>query len=156
MFTGALGCRVRDFSRTLKPGKVAGILVLMYGVTPLAGWVLARVFLGAEPELMAGQIFAAVLPAGITASVWTIMAGGDLPLALSLVVLATLLSGLLTPGLFRPLPGGDWTFTRGVWRRTWAKWSSCRSWPESPSASGGFHRTLNECARPQPSWSRAA
>ncbi|MGI6558302.1 MAG: bile acid:sodium symporter family protein [Limnochordia bacterium] len=105
MFNGALGCRVQDFSRACEPGKVAGILALMYGVTPLAGWIVARIFLGADPELMAGQVFAAVLPAGITASVWTIMAGGDVPLALSLVVLATLLSGILTPGLFRLLAG---------------------------------------------------
>lgn len=110
MFTGALACRVQDFRRVLEPGKVMAILALMYGATPLAGWILARTFLGAEPQLMAGQVFAAVLPAGITASVWTIMAGGDVPLALSLVVLTTLLSGILTPGLFGLLAGSQLDF----------------------------------------------
>ncbi|MGI6037210.1 MAG: bile acid:sodium symporter family protein [Limnochordia bacterium] len=114
MFTGALNCSLDDFRRVLyTPGTILLALGLMYIITPIITLGLTKLFFVGEPLLAAGQLFSSTLPVGITASVWTMLAGGNLPLCLGLVILTTLLSGLITPSLFHLLAGAQVEFA--VW-----------------------------------------
>lgn len=88
----------RDLARAaLSPLPVVTSLLLLHLVAPLFGWVAWRTIFPASPDLGAGLVMATAIPIGVSSLLWASLAGGDLPLALALVTLDTLLSPLVVP-----------------------------------------------------------
>ncbi|MGE5507938.1 MAG: bile acid:sodium symporter family protein [Chitinophagales bacterium] len=94
----SLGTSWRDLGRvTLSPLPVVTSLLLLHLVAPLFGWVAWHSLFASSPDIGAGLVMATAIPIGVSSLLWASLAGGDLPLALALVTLDTLLSPLVVP-----------------------------------------------------------
>jgi len=106
MFVMALKCSPQSFRDALRsPQRVVIATLLLFGVMPAISFVLARTLLPAESGFGPGLILISALPAAVTSSVWTGIAGGNLSLNLTIIGTTTLLSGIVTPTLLSLLVG---------------------------------------------------
>jgi predicted Na+-dependent transporter len=80
-----------------QPRYLALWALLAWGLSPALSFGLGKVFLRHQAEFAAGLILTTSLPAAVTASVWTGISQGNLPLALTIVGAASVLSGIVTP-----------------------------------------------------------
>lgn len=92
MFSLGLGLRVRDFRRVLRrPGVlVAGLFAQMVWL-PLTGLLIARL-LDLSTQWVIGLMILAACPGGVTADMFTRLAGGETALSISLTILTSLLA----------------------------------------------------------------
>lgn len=98
MFLMALNVKLSALINAFRQPKYLLIwAVLAWGVLPAASFLLGRVFLGDSPEFAAGLVLTTAIPAAVTSSIWTGLSYGNLPLALSIIGAASLLSGVMTP-----------------------------------------------------------
>jgi len=96
-----------DFKRVLvKPFDVAVVLLAQYGIMPLAGYFLAKIF-GLTPLLAAGVVLVGSCPGGTASNVITYLAKGDLALSVTMTSVSTILSPLFTP-LLTFFYAGQW------------------------------------------------
>ena len=97
-FITALNTSWRQIFAVIRlPGPILRILGLLHGFMPLAALVLGHLVLGPSSPFAVGLVLAAVIPIGVTSVIWTGMARGDVPLALTAVTIDSLLSPLLVP-----------------------------------------------------------
>ncbi|HEY8464578.1 MAG TPA: bile acid:sodium symporter [Bacillota bacterium] len=97
-FAMALGCSSQEFKNALKtPGNLIVILTFLHLALPILATSLARLFLPGQSLLQAGIILVTAAPIGVGATIWTGIAGGNVALALTAIVLDTFLSPLITP-----------------------------------------------------------
>ena len=75
--------------------------VISVGVSVL----LAYLFFANEPDLAAGVILAGSVSSGTSANLYTMIAGGEVALSLSMATLDTIISPLLTPSLMQVFAG---------------------------------------------------
>jgi bile acid:Na+ symporter, BASS family len=105
MFGMGTTLSVADFARVLKvPRAVAIGIVLQFLIMPLTGFSLAQVF-GMEGEVAAGVVLVGASPGGVASNVITYLAGGNVPLSVTMTACSTLLSPLLTPLAMQTLAG---------------------------------------------------
>jgi len=100
IMTGALAltCSRKDLLGVLRePSSLLLGLVFMFGVMPLLSWVLSLGLLSANFEAATGLILVASAPSPWAVGVWTGLAGGEVTLALSLLVSSMVLSVFLIP-----------------------------------------------------------
>lgn len=97
MFTLGLGLRLEDFLRVFNMPKafLTGIVNQMV-LLPIVGFVLAIMF-GLPPELAVGMMILALSPGGATTNVLSKIAGGNVPLSISLTAVVTILSVVTVP-----------------------------------------------------------
>jgi BASS family bile acid:Na+ symporter len=94
-----------DFAREFrKPVKIVIGTALIYIIMPLVGLLIINVY-GFEPEVAAGIILIGVCPAGAASNVMTYLANGNIALALSITILATVISPFSTPFLMKLYAG---------------------------------------------------
>lgn len=79
------------------PGPVLRIIGLLHGFMPLAALALGRLVLGPSSPFAVGLVLAAVVPSGVTSVIWTGLARGEVPLALTAVTIDSMLSPFLVP-----------------------------------------------------------
>jgi len=97
-FTTALDTSWRGIAQVVVfPGPVLRILALLHVVMPLISLVLAASVLGLASPFAAGLVLAVIIPIGVTSVIWTGLAGGETPLALTAVTIDSLLSPVLVP-----------------------------------------------------------
>lgn len=97
-FAITINCSFRDFKDVFKtPGSLLTILGLLHIFLPLIATVLARIFLPGQPLLQAGIILITAAPIGVASTMWTSIARGRVPLALTAVIADTILSPLVVP-----------------------------------------------------------
>ncbi|MFZ2960668.1 MAG: bile acid:sodium symporter family protein [Candidatus Ozemobacteraceae bacterium] len=97
-FTTSLQCSWHEFLHVArKPGPVLMILGILHIVLPAVAIVCGRACYPENPDLVAGFVLAAAIPIGVTSAIWTGLAAGEVPLALSAITIDTLLSPLVTP-----------------------------------------------------------
>jgi len=95
----------RDFRNVLTmPGPVLIGLFLQFTIMPLAGFALALAF-GFPPEVAAGLILIGSVSSGVASNVMTYLAGGNVPLSVTITSCATILSTLITPFWMKILAG---------------------------------------------------
>jgi BASS family bile acid:Na+ symporter len=105
MFGMGTTLSVADFARVLKLPKAIGIgIVLQFAVMPLTGATLARLF-GFDGEVAAGVVLVGSAPGGVASNVITYLAGGNVPLSVTMTACSTLVSPLLTPLAMSQLAG---------------------------------------------------
>ncbi|RCK80871.1 MAG: Bile acid sodium symporter [Candidatus Ozemobacter sibiricus] len=99
-FVASLRCSWSDVRRVLAhPGPLLVTLLLLHLAVPLLVKLAARFVPPASPEILAGFILVGAVPIGVTSAIWTGLAGGDVPLALTAATLDTMLSPLVTPAV---------------------------------------------------------
>lgn len=79
-------------------------IVLQFTIMPLVGFSIAMIF-GFDPEIAAGVILIGCAPSGVASNVMTYLAGGNVPLSVTITTSTTLLSPLMTPLLMKTLAG---------------------------------------------------
>lgn len=96
-FTGALGMDFKDFRMVVKyPGTILLSILFLHILMPVWGYLLATVLLD-DALLTIGFTLAVAVPTGVTSIIWVTITRGNLPLALSIVLLDTLLAPLILP-----------------------------------------------------------
>lgn len=97
MFSLGLGLRNEDFTRVVKFPKAftTGLLNQLI-LLPLVAFVITSL-LRVSPELAVGVMILAFCPGGVTSNVLTRLAGGSVPLSISLTAVTSLLSILTVP-----------------------------------------------------------
>jgi len=97
MFGMGTTLSVADFGRVLKmPWPVFVGFVLQYSVMPLAGLAIAKAF-GFDAQVAAGVVLIGSAPGGVASNVMTYLAGGDVPLSVTMTSCSTLASPVMTP-----------------------------------------------------------
>lgn len=105
MFGMGTTLSVADFARVVKmPWPVFIGFVLQFTVMPLTALTLAKVF-GFEPEVAAGVVLIGSVPGGVASNVMTYLAGGNVPLSVTMTACSTLVSPVMTPFLMEKLAG---------------------------------------------------
>ncbi|MER3447104.1 MAG: hypothetical protein C4291_09785 [Candidatus Dadabacteria bacterium] len=108
MFGMGITLKKEDFKRVfLRPQDVAIGFCAQYGIMPLAGFALAKVF-RLEPLLAVGVVLVGSCPGGTASNVITYLGRGDVVLSVAVTSVTTLFSPILTP-LFTYLLAGEWT-----------------------------------------------
>ena len=99
MFSLGLGLTVKDFARVAQEPRAFGLgAVNQVVLLPVVGFCVATVF-GLPPELAAGTMILALCPGGVMSNVATRMAGGSVPLSVSLTAVISLVSIVTLPVL---------------------------------------------------------
>jgi bile acid:Na+ symporter, BASS family len=101
----------QDFKRVLTmPWPVFIGIILQFTVMPCVGFGIAMLF-GFDPEIAAGVILIGSVSSGVASNVMTYLAGGNVPLSVTITSSTTLLSPVATPfwmkilaGRFIPVP----------------------------------------------------
>jgi BASS family bile acid:Na+ symporter len=94
-----------DFVRVFKmPWPVFVGFVLQYSVMPLVGFTLAKAF-GFDAQIAAGVVLIGSAPGGVASNVMTYLAGGDVPLSVTMTSCSTLASPVMTPFWMKVLAG---------------------------------------------------
>jgi BASS family bile acid:Na+ symporter len=96
---------VADFARVLAMPKAVAIgMLLQFGVMPLTGYTMAGLF-GMQSEIAAGMVLVGAAPGGVASNVITYLAGGNVPLSVTMTACSTLMSPLMTPLAMQWLAG---------------------------------------------------
>jgi BASS family bile acid:Na+ symporter len=96
----ALTCTRKDLCSILRePFSLLLGLALMFGLMPLLSFFLSQSLLSKDFDIAAGLILVASTPSPWAVGIWTGLAGGDVTLALGLLVSSMVLSAFLIPFL---------------------------------------------------------
>jgi BASS family bile acid:Na+ symporter len=113
-FAVTLGCSSRQFKAALKsPGYLLLILGMLHIVLPLLATGISYLFLPNQPLLQGGIILVTASPIGIASTMWTSIAGGDVALALTVLIIDTVISPLVNPGIMAITVGKQIPFDVG-------------------------------------------
>src|SRR4051812_891913 len=105
MFGMGTKLSANDFVRVLvMPRPVLIGVALHFGVMPLTGYAIARVF-GFPAEVAAGVILIGSVSSGVASNVIVYLAKGNVALAVTITACSTLVSPLMTPFLMKALAG---------------------------------------------------
>lgn len=97
-FAVTINCSFSDVKKVFKtPGLLLSILGLLHIFLPVVATVLARIFLPGQPLLQAGIILMTAAPIGVASTMWTSISHGNVPLALTSVVVDTVFSPVVVP-----------------------------------------------------------
>ncbi|MCX6560676.1 MAG: bile acid:sodium symporter family protein [Candidatus Aminicenantes bacterium] len=95
----------KDFKNVLAmPGPVLLGIFLQFTIMPLVGYTIAMTF-GFPPEVAAGIILIGSVSSGVASNVMTYLAGGNVPLSVTITSGTTLLSPFVTPFWMKTLAG---------------------------------------------------
>ena len=95
----------KDFRRVLTmPGPALVGIGLRFTIMPLVGLAIAAAF-GFEPQVAAGIILVGSVSSGVASNVMTFLAGGNVPLSVTITSVTTLLSPIVTPLWMKALAG---------------------------------------------------
>jgi len=95
----------KDFRNVLTmPWPVFIGIALQFLIMPLVGYAIAMTF-GFPPEVAAGVILIGSVSSGVASNVMTYLAGGNVPLSVTITSSTTLLSPIVTPFWMKTLAG---------------------------------------------------
>ena len=105
MFGMGMTLHASDFKLVLqRPREVLAGTVCHYTIMPLVAYALVMVF-GLTPELAVGMVLLGSCPSGTASNVMSFLAKGDVPLAVSITTVSTLLAPVMMPFLVWALAG---------------------------------------------------
>ena len=105
MFGMGTTLSARDFGRVLTmPWPILVGVVLQFTVMPLVGWGIATAF-GFDAEVAAGIILIGSVSSGVASNVMSFLAGGNVPLSVTITSCTTLISPFVTPLWMKLLAG---------------------------------------------------
>ncbi|MFX3623240.1 MAG: bile acid:sodium symporter family protein [Ectobacillus sp.] len=99
-FTGSLGSNFKSLKQVvLHPLPPIIVLVILHVLMPVWAWGFGQLAFSGDVHTIAGFVLAAAIPTGITSIIWVSVYKGDIVLALSIVLIDTLLSPIIVPNL---------------------------------------------------------
>ncbi len=105
MFGMGTTLSARDFGRVLTmPWPILIGVVLQFTIMPLVGWGIATLF-GFDAEVAAGIILIGSVSSGLASNVMSYLAGGNVPLSVTITSVTTLISPFVTPLWMKLLAG---------------------------------------------------
>lgn len=105
MFGMGMTLHVSDFRLVLqRPREVLVGCVAHYTIMPLVAYVLVLLF-GLSADLAVGMVLLGSCPSGTASNVMSFLAKGDVPLAVSITTVSTLLAPVMMPFLVWALAG---------------------------------------------------
>lgn len=106
-FTGALGMDFKDFKTVLRhPAAIFITLVFLHIVMPAWAYILATVIFD-DSLYTIGFTLAVAVPTGVTSVIWVGVTRGNLPLALSIILIDTLLAPIVLPLILSVISGAS-------------------------------------------------
>lgn len=103
---GSLKSNFKDLLNILlKPQKLIVLMLILHFVMPLIGWIVARAIFPGDPYTVTGYVLLFAIPTGVVSVVWVSMYGGNIALTLALILIDTLLSPIIVPGILYFLMG---------------------------------------------------
>lgn len=97
-FSGSLGSNFTHLRNTLsRPVPIFIGLAILHVFMPLWAWAVGHIAFPTDPYTITGLVLAMVIPCGITSSMWVSIYKGNSTLALSIILIDTLLSPLVVP-----------------------------------------------------------
>lgn len=97
-FVGALGVNFTQFRAVLKRIKaIALVLVSAHVLIPSLVYIISNLIFRGQSEIITGFVLLSAIPIAISSFIWCTIYKGDAALALSLILLDTLLSPVITP-----------------------------------------------------------
>lgn len=107
-FAGTASARPRQLLDIVKkPLPLIAILLVVHVVMPLIAFTLGRLFFARNPYLITGMVLEFVVPCAVASLMWNSIAGGNVVLTLSVVLLDTLVAPFLIPFSLRTLVGTE-------------------------------------------------
>ena len=105
MFGMGMTLHLSDFKLVLqRPKEVLAGTVCHYTIMPLVAFALTKVF-HLSPDLAVGMVLLGSCPSGTASNVMSFLAKGDVPLAVSVTTVSTLLAPVMMPFLVWALAG---------------------------------------------------
>lgn len=100
-FITSLDIHFKDLLRIIKhPVLPIGMLILIHAVMPVIAGGIGFLFYPQDLYTRLGFLISSVIPIGLSSIIWTGIAGGDVVLALVVVMFDTLLTPLILPAFF--------------------------------------------------------
>ncbi|MFC3885145.1 bile acid:sodium symporter family protein [Bacillus songklensis] len=97
-FTGSLSSNFQALTRVIShPFSMFVALFILHIFMPLWAWVLGHVMFSGDMFTITGLFLAAVIPTGITSFIWVSIHKGNIPLALTIILIDTFLSPFIVP-----------------------------------------------------------
>jgi tagaturonate reductase len=97
-FSGALGMNIRNFVDVVrKPLPIFVFLFCFHIVIPVVVRLIAGAVFRTEPAFVTGLVLLFAIPTAVAGYIWTSIHNGNGPLALTLILIDTVLAPLLTP-----------------------------------------------------------
>ncbi len=97
-FSGALGMSIRNFVDVVrKPLPIFVFLFCFHIVIPVVVRIIAGAVFRTEPAFVTGLVLLFAIPTAVAGYIWTSIHNGNGPLALTLILIDTMLAPLLTP-----------------------------------------------------------
>lgn len=110
-FVMALGCSPRQIKQSMRlPLVMLVTLLLVHIAAPLIAYGMGAAFYGPGSPYVIGFVLFTIIPLGVSSILWVGMSEGNLPLALTLVVLDSALSPFVVPAEIGFFFGADITF----------------------------------------------
>ncbi|MBB6454498.1 putative Na+-dependent transporter [Salirhabdus euzebyi] len=107
-FSGSLGSNFKDLRKVvLHPLPLFLCLLLLHVFMPLVSLGVGNIVFQDEPYLITGLILAFLIPTGITSLIWVSIYKGNVVLTLSIILIDTLLSPLVVPGVLQLFIGAE-------------------------------------------------
>lgn len=105
MFGMGATLSVDDFVRVARMPKPVGLgFVAQYAIMPTVSWLITLGF-GFDPEIAAGFILVGCVSGGVASNVITYLAGGNVPLSVTMTLCSTLICPFMTPLLMKLFAG---------------------------------------------------
>ncbi|CAG7641111.1 Pantothenate precursors transporter PanS [Paenibacillus solanacearum] len=105
-FAGSLSLNLKDLQRVMThPLPIIVSLVLLHGIMPLIAWGTGHLMLPGDPQLVTGLVLLLALPTGIVSFMWVSLYKGNIALTLSIILIDTLLSPFIVPGVMSLIVG---------------------------------------------------
>jgi BASS family bile acid:Na+ symporter len=97
-FSGSLGSNFQSLKQVVThPFSIIMGLLILHIVMPIWAWGIGHVFFPGDTSTIMGIVLGMVIPTGVTSVIWVSIYKGNMALALSLVLIDTLLSPIVVP-----------------------------------------------------------
>jgi predicted Na+-dependent transporter len=97
-FTGSLGSNFKSLKRVVSnPMPILIVLGILHIIMPVCAWILGHLVFPGDAFTITGLILGVVIPTGVTSLLWVTIYKGNAMLALTIVLIDTLLSPIIVP-----------------------------------------------------------
>lgn len=97
-FSGSLGTNFKDLKKVImQPLPIFICLFTLHLLVPAISWALGNTFFGNDIYTITGLVLAYIIPTGVSSFMWVSIYGGNVALALSIILISTFLSPLVVP-----------------------------------------------------------
>lgn len=105
-FSGSLNSSFSSLKGVLKsPLPLVIVLLLLHVIMPVVAWFTGQYIFSTDHLTVTGLVLATVIPTGITSFIWVSIYKGNIALALSIILIDTILSPFLVPYTLSVLVG---------------------------------------------------